>query len=116
MFFERIAQDGEIDVVTRDGRPMFMALPMGANLDSRRVRLELAVSLFDRDRVSIGVASGIAGLSIRRHAAIRSRCQADSRFPHACGDEPAEGMARASYVLRRYRRIIPLSRLNEGDP
>ena len=58
------AQDGEIDVVTRDGEPVFMALPMGANLDSRSVRLELAVSLFVRDQVSIGVASRIAGLSI----------------------------------------------------
>ena len=58
------AQDGQIDVVTRDGEPVFMALPMGANVDSRSVRLELAVSLFDCEQVSIGVASRIAGLSI----------------------------------------------------
>ena len=58
------AQGGEIAVVTQDGEPVFMAVPMGASLDSRRVRLELAVSLFDREQVSIGVASRIAGLSI----------------------------------------------------
>lgn len=58
------AQGGEIDVVTQDGEPVFMALPMGANLDRLGVRLELAVSLFDRDQVSVGVASRIAGLSI----------------------------------------------------
>ncbi len=58
------AQDGEIGMVTRDGEPVFMTLPMGANLDSRRIRLELAVSLFDREQVSLGVASRIAGLSI----------------------------------------------------
>lgn len=29
-----------------------------------RVRLEIAVSLFDREQVSIGVASRIAGLAI----------------------------------------------------
>ena len=58
------AQDGEIDVVTKDGESVFMALPMGSNVDGRRVRLELAVSLFDREQVSIGVASRIAGLSI----------------------------------------------------
>lgn len=58
------AQGGEIAVVTQDGEPVFMAVPMGASLDSPGVRLELAVSLFDREQVSIGVASRIAGLSI----------------------------------------------------
>ena len=41
-----------------------MAVPTGASLDSPGVRLELAVFLFDREQVSIGVASRIAGLSI----------------------------------------------------
>ena len=84
------AQDGEIDVVTRDGEPVFMALPMGANLDSRSVRLELAVSLFDRDQVSIGVASRIAGLSISEMIDELGR----RRIPVArySGDEFAEEM------------------------
>ena len=58
------AQGGEIALVTQDGEPIFMAVPMGASLDARKVRLEIAVSLFDREQVSIGVASGIAGLAI----------------------------------------------------
>jgi predicted HTH domain antitoxin len=58
------AQGGEIVLVTQDGEPVFMAVPMGASLDARRVRLEVAVSLFDREQVSIGVASDIAGLAI----------------------------------------------------
>lgn len=58
------AQAGEIAVVTRDGEPVFMAVPMGGSLDRRRVRLEIAVSMFDHEQVSIGVASRIAGLSI----------------------------------------------------
>ena len=58
------AQGGEIAVVTQDGEPVFMAVPMGASLDGQRFRLELAVSLFDRELVSIGVASRIAGLSV----------------------------------------------------
>ena len=60
------AQGGEIAVVTQDGKPVFMAVPMGASLDSPGVRLELAVSLFDREKVSIGVASRIAGLGISK--------------------------------------------------
>ena len=58
------AQGGKIAVVTQDGEPVFMVVPMGAKLDSRNVRLELAVTLFDRERISIGVAARIAGLSI----------------------------------------------------
>ena len=58
------AHSGAIAVVTQDGEPVFMAVPMGASLDSPGVRLELAVSLFDRGQVSISVASRIAGLSI----------------------------------------------------
>lgn len=58
------AQGGEIAVVTRNGEPVFMVVPMGAKLDARQVRLEIAVSLFDREQISIGVASRIAGLSV----------------------------------------------------
>ena len=57
-------QSGVIAVVTQDGEPVFMAVPFGASLDPPGVRLELAVSLFNRDQVSVGVASRIAGLSI----------------------------------------------------
>jgi len=58
------AQGGEISVVTQDGEPVFMAVPMGARLDSQEVRIELAISLFVREQISIGVASSIAGVSI----------------------------------------------------
>lgn len=58
------AQGGEIAVVTRDGEPLFMAVPMGASPDPKGIRLEIAGSLFEREQVSIGVASRMAGLSI----------------------------------------------------
>ena len=84
------ARDGVIAVVTRDGEPVFMAVPMGANLDSPGVRLELAVSLFDREQVSIGVASRIAGLSVSETIDELGR----RRIPVArySGDEFAEEM------------------------
>ncbi|MFM9968622.1 MAG: UPF0175 family protein [Burkholderiales bacterium] len=59
-----VAQGGEIAFVTQDGEPVFMAVPMGASLEAQKVRLEIAISLFDREQVSIGVAARIAGLSI----------------------------------------------------
>ena len=58
------AQGAEIAIVTQDGEPVFMVVPMGAKLDSRSVRLELAVTLFDREQISVGVAARIAGFSI----------------------------------------------------
>ncbi len=57
-------EGGEVTIVTRDADPVFIAVPMAANLVGESVRLEVAVSLFDREQISIGVASRIAGLSI----------------------------------------------------
>lgn len=54
---------GEPALITQDGQPLFMAVPMGAGLESPTVRLELAVGLFERGHISIATASRIAGLS-----------------------------------------------------
>lgn len=58
------AMRGEPSLVTHDGQPLFMTIPMGVGLEAREVRLELAVTLFDRDQISVGVAARIAGVSI----------------------------------------------------
>ena len=58
------AQNGEVALVTQDGEPVFLAVPMGASLDASKARLEIAVSLFDREQISLGVAARIAGLAI----------------------------------------------------
>ena len=58
------AKRGEPAVVTENGHPVFMAVPMGQGMDAREVRLELALGLFDHEQVSIGVAARIAGISI----------------------------------------------------
>jgi predicted HTH domain antitoxin len=54
---------GEPAMVTKDGLPLFMAVPMGTGLEAPAVRLELAVRLFERGQISLGVAARIAGLS-----------------------------------------------------
>lgn len=58
------AKRGEPALIIENGQPVFMTIPMGQGLDAREVRLELAVGLFDREQVSIGIAARIAGLSI----------------------------------------------------
>lgn len=93
------AHSGAIAVVTQDGEPVFMAVPMGASLDSADVRLELAVSLFDRGQVSIGVASRIAGLSISETIdELGRRCIPVARYS---GDEFSEEMKYVHSLVAR---------------
>ena len=56
------AQRDEAALVTRDGEPVLLAVPMGRGLESQQVRLELAAALFDREQISLGLAARIAGL------------------------------------------------------
>jgi len=58
------AKRGEPALIVEDGEPLFMTVPMKLGLDAREVLLELAVSLYDREQVSIGIAARIACLSI----------------------------------------------------
>ena len=58
------ADRGELAVVTRDGEPVLLAVPLGKGLDRPDVRLELAVRLFDHEQIGIGVAARIAGLPL----------------------------------------------------
>lgn len=57
------ARSGSIALVTQDGEPLLLALPLGEGSDSPAVKLELAVALFDRGQISLGLAAQIAGLS-----------------------------------------------------
>lgn len=63
---DRVLQDargGSVALVTQDGEPVLLALPLGKGIDSPAVKLELAVALFDREQVSLGLAAQFAGLS-----------------------------------------------------
>lgn len=57
------ARGGVIALVTQDGEPVFLALPLGKGAGSSAAKLELAVALFDREQVSLGLAAQIAGFS-----------------------------------------------------
>lgn len=57
------AARGQASLVTRAGEPVLLAVPLGAGLDTREVRLELAARLYDGEQISLGVAARIAGLS-----------------------------------------------------
>ncbi len=59
------AERGELAIVTRDGRPLFLALPYDARLASESVHVAVAVHLYESKTVSLGKAARIAGYSER---------------------------------------------------
>ncbi|HEY4069236.1 MAG TPA: UPF0175 family protein [Burkholderiaceae bacterium] len=62
---ERLLDDarrGTSDVVTVQGEPMMLTLPLGQGAGSSAERLALAVSLYERDVLSLGLAAKVAGL------------------------------------------------------
>lgn len=56
------AQRGLSSIVTRNGLPVMLAVPLGPGEASRGVRLDIAASLYDREQISLGLAARIAGL------------------------------------------------------
>ncbi len=51
------------DVVTVQGKPIMLTLPLGENAGSSAERLELAVLLYEGNVLSLGLAAKVAGLS-----------------------------------------------------
>ena len=60
------ARRGTSDIVTVEGEPVMLTLPLGRNSGSSTERLELAVTLYERDVLSLGLAAKVAGLSYSR--------------------------------------------------
>ena len=57
------AQRGDSAIVTVNGEPVLFAMPLGKGVDARKVLLDMAATLFDREQVSLSLAARIAGLS-----------------------------------------------------
>ncbi len=57
------AQKGEPALVTLDGEPVLLSVPLGKGIESPEVRAQIAATLFDREQISLGLAARIAGLS-----------------------------------------------------
>jgi len=60
------AEAGKLSVITKHGRPVFVAVPFDETLIKSGVRLSLAIKLFKDDVLSIGKAAKLAGCSIAR--------------------------------------------------
>lgn len=60
----RRAEEGRLSVVTRNGAPVFVAVPFDVSELPEDMITALAMRLFDEERVSLGKAARMAGLSV----------------------------------------------------
>lgn len=60
------ARRGESALVTVNGEPVMLTVPLGPAAGNSAQRLDLAVSLYERDLLSLGLAAKVAGLAYSR--------------------------------------------------
>lgn len=60
------AKLGTSDVVTDQGEPVMLTLPLGRAAPSSAERVDLAVLLYERDVLTLGLAAKAAGMSYGR--------------------------------------------------
>lgn len=58
------AESGQVAIVTKDGRPLFLAVPFDERLAKEDVHVAVAVRLYENEVISLGRAARIAGLSL----------------------------------------------------
>jgi prevent-host-death family protein len=58
------AENGQVAVVTKDGRPLFLAVPYDERLAKEGVHVVVAVHLYEKGVVSVGRAARISGLPL----------------------------------------------------
>ena len=58
-----VARRGQVTVVTTNGRPVMLAVPLADGAPMQSALVDLAAALFDRGEISLGTAARIAGLS-----------------------------------------------------
>lgn len=56
------ASRGVAVLVTTNGKPTLMAVPLQTGAPAEEALLDLACSLFDREQISLGMAARLAGL------------------------------------------------------
>ena len=60
------ARRGQADIVLVEGEPAMLTLSLGEASGDSAERLNLAISLYEHDLVSLGLAAKVAGLSYSR--------------------------------------------------
>ena len=58
------AESGQVSIVTKNGQPLFLAVPYDKRLADEDAHVTIAIRLYEQDVVSVGKAAKIAGLSL----------------------------------------------------
>ena len=58
------AESGQVAIVTKDGRPLFLAVPYDERLAKEDVHVAVAIRLYENEVISLGKAARIAGLAL----------------------------------------------------
>ena len=57
------AESGQVALVTKNGRPLFLAVPYDERLANEHVHVVIAIRLYENEVVGLGKAARIAGIS-----------------------------------------------------
>ena len=60
------ARKGQGDIVLVEGRPLMLTVPLGADAGSPEALMEIAITLYESDQISLGRAAEVAGLPYGR--------------------------------------------------
>ncbi len=60
----RDAEAGKLSIVTKHGRPVFVAVPFDETIIKSGLPLALAIRLFEEEVVSLGAAAKLAGITV----------------------------------------------------
>ena len=60
----RDASEGRLSLITKHGRPVFLAVPFGQEILEHGLAKSLAVSLFEAGQTTLAQSARIAGLSL----------------------------------------------------
>ena len=71
------AEKGNLALITKHGRPMFVSVPFTENLLQNGVHVAMAENLFKNGTLSIGKAAKLAGMSIAEFTEHLSRLGID---------------------------------------
>ncbi len=71
------AESGNLSLVTKYGRPVFVALPMSRHLLESGVHHALAVKLYQEGVLSLGKAARVADLPVERFLDVLSAADVD---------------------------------------
>ena len=58
------AEAGKLSLITKHGRPVFLAVPFSEDLLKSGLRITMAILLYQEDTLTLGKAAKLAGLSI----------------------------------------------------